>query len=197
METTIRDTVLNAATRLYADKGFPGVSSREIAAAAGVGSDEISRLFGNEETLYRAVLEAQFGFYAATMSTVFDGDEVPAIKVELFARAMCDVHKQAPCFFPLLYRELLTPSPFFEEIVRKNIRHVAYLADNNFVKGIRKGTFKRGVNPAHATMYLAGMFHYYFLASRLAPGLLPETGSDEEYFSQAIAVYLSGVRKGA
>jgi TetR/AcrR family transcriptional regulator len=197
MEKTIRDKALDAATRLFAEKGFAGVSLQDAAEAAGVDVAEVEELFPSQMRLYESVLEAQFSFYAARIGAAFDGDELPTKKIELFAQFMCDVHRQAPCFFLLFYRELLNPSPYFETIVKKSIQHVAYLSDNNIGRGIQKGTFKRGVNPANATMMLAGMFHYYFLAGRLAGSLLPDAANDAEYLSQALEVFLSGIRKGA
>ena len=117
-------------------------------------------------------------------------------RVELFAEAMCEFHKEAPFFFPLFYRELLNPSSFFETIVLKNVRHVAYQSDNNIAKGIQKGMFRRGINPANATMVMVGMFHYFFLANRLIGSLLPENINDEEFFSQAMKVFMDGLKKG-
>jgi TetR/AcrR family transcriptional regulator len=183
MVNAAREQVLDAATRLFAEKGH-GVSLQEIADAAGVNSSAVSDLFTNVEKLYEAVLETQFSHFAARMDAVFEGAELPPKKIELFARAMGELHKQAPHFFPLFYRELLDPSPFFEPIVQKKIQHVAYLSDNNIARGIRKGLFKRGVNPANATMVLAGLHHYYFLASRLAGSLLPEPADDEGYLTR-------------
>ena len=197
MENSTRERVLDVAAKLFAEKGLTGVSLQEIAQAAGVGDAEVTKLFGSGEKLYEAVLETHFTLYATRMDTVFGGDEGPADKVESFARAMCDLHKQAPCFFPLFYRELLNPSPYFEPIVKRKIQHVAYLSDNNIARGIRKGQFKRGLNPANATMLIAGMFHYHFLAGRLAASLLPEPANDEEYLAQALVVFLSGLKKGA
>lgn len=193
MENATREQVLDAATRLFAEKGHVGVSVQEIADAGGVSISAVSELFTNLETLYETVLATQFGFFTARMDAVFEGDEVPPKKIELFARAMSDLHKQAPYFFLLFYRELLNPSPFFEPIVQKKIQHVAYHSDNNIARGIQKGLFKHGINPANATMFLAGMFHYYFLASRLAGSLLPEPADDAEYLAQALKVFLTGL----
>jgi len=193
MENAAREQVLDAATRLFAEKGHVGLSVQEIADAAGINVSAVSELFTDLETLYEAVLSTQFGLFTTRMDAVFEGDEVPPKKIELFARAMSDLHKQTPYFFLLFYRELLDPSPFFEPIVQKKIQHVAYLSDNNIARGIRKGQFKHGINPANATMCLAGMLHYYFLASRLAGSLLPEPANDEEYLTQALKVFLTGL----
>jgi len=195
MERTASDQIFDAATRLFAEKGFAGVSLQDVAETSGAEESELLRLFGSREKLYEAVLESQFSNYAVSLGAAFEGSEGPVTRVELFARAMCDFHKQAPYFFPLYYRELLTPSPYFEPIVLKKIRHVAYMSDNNIAKGIQKGHFRHGVNPANATMVMAGMFHYYFLANRLVGTLLPESITDEEFFSQAVKVFLNGLKK--
>lgn len=198
MDKSPAEQILNTAAKIFAEKGFVGggVSLAEIANVSGVAIAVISERFGRVEMLYEATLECQFGKYAAKMDAVFNNGGSPMEKVELFAKAMQDVHKQDPHFFPLFYRELLNPSPFFESVVVKYIRHVAYLSDNNNTKGIQKGQFKRGIHPAYATIFLAGMFHYYFLASRLAGSLLPPP-DDEEYLSQALKLFLSGLKKEA
>lgn len=196
MDRTTHEKVLDAAAKLFSEKGLAEVSMQEVAKAGGFDYVEISELFGNMEKLYEAVLETQFSLYTARMDAVFHGEQLPIKKIELFARAMYDVQRESPFFYPLFYRELLNPSPYFESIVKKNVQHVAYLSDNNIAKGIQKGTFKRAVNPANTTMFLAGMFHYYFLASRLAGILLPEPTNDEEYLSQALNIFLSGLKKG-
>jgi len=197
MDKSTGEKILDVAAKIFAEKGLAGVSLSEVANAAGVDDSEIVKLFGSGEKLYETVLESQFSHYAARMEAVFDRGGGPINKTELFARAMCDVHKQAPYFFPLFYWELLKPSLFFEPIVMKYFRHVAYLSDNNNVKGIQKGQFKHGINPANATMFLAGMFHYYFLASRFAGSLLPHPANDEEFLSQVLKVFFAGFKKGA
>jgi len=196
MEKTVSEKILDTVTRLFAEKGFTGVSLQDVAETSGVEESELVRLFGSREKLYETVLESQFSQYAVSLGAVFEGSEGPVTRVELFAGAMCDFRKQAPYFFPLYYRELLNPSPYFESIVLKNIRHVAYQSDNNIAKGIQKGMFRHGVNPANATMVMVGMFHYYFLANRLVGSLLPENTTDEEFFSQAMKVFLNGLKKG-
>jgi TetR/AcrR family transcriptional regulator len=196
MEKTVNEQILDSATRLFAEKGFAGVSLQDVAEASGIEEGELTKLFGSREKLYEAVLEPLFSKYAVSLGAPFQGGDRPVTKVELFASAMCDFRKQSPYFFPLFYRELLNPSPFFESIVLKNIRHVAYLSDNNIAKGIQKGSFRRGVNPANVTMAMLGMFHYYFLANRLAGSLLPENTTDEVFFSQAMKLFLSGLMTG-
>ncbi len=195
MGKTVHEQVLDSAAILFAEDGYAGVSFQRIAAASGVEYSEIGRLFGSEDKIYEELLESLFSQYSLRMSAVLEGSDLPVVKVESFARALCAFHKDVPNFFPLYYRELLKPSPFFESIVLKNIRHVAYQSDNNIARGIQKGTFRYGINPANATLLLAGMFHYFFLASRIAKSLLPESINDEDFITQALDLYLNGLQK--
>jgi len=193
----MRDTILEKAAGLFAARGFCGISLDEIASAAAVNRGVLIELFCDEETLYEAVLEDQFGHYAAAMQAALEGNKLPAAKIQLFAQAFFDLHKQTPYFFPLFYRELLNPSRFFESIVKKNIRRVAYLSDNNIARGIQKGTFKYEIHPANATMLLVGMFHYHFLSQQLIDTLLPTHGNAEDYFQQALQIFLTGITRSA
>lgn len=195
MDENVRDTILETAAGLFAAKGLHGVSLDEIAAAAAVDRSLLAAGFADAETLYEAVLEVQFGLYAAAMQAALAGNRQPETKIQLFAQAFFDLHQKAPHFFLLFYRELLNPSSFFEAIVKKNIRRVAYLSDNNIARGIQKGTFTYEIHPANATMLLVGMFHYHFLAHRLIDTLLPTHGSSEEYFRQALQIFLNGITR--
>ena len=194
MENASRDMLLTVATQLFAARGFSGVSFAEIAAEAAVAPGLLTEMFGTEEALYETVLEIQFSLYATRMQPSLQGNYLPPQKIERMAGAICALHRDSPELFQLFYRELLNPSRFFDPIVKKHIRHIAYLSDNNIAKGMQKETLKRGINPANATMILLGMFHYFFLASRLHETLLPLPGSDDEYCAQALKIFLNGIK---
>jgi TetR/AcrR family transcriptional regulator len=56
-ETSTRDAILDAAERLFAERGFTGVSTREIAADAGLRNQaSLYHHFRDKEALYEAVL---------------------------------------------------------------------------------------------------------------------------------------------
>ena len=55
-----RDLPLDAATHLFAARGFDGVTTDEIARAAGVNKAMINYHFGGKEGLYRAILLETF-----------------------------------------------------------------------------------------------------------------------------------------
>ena len=54
-----RAQILQAAAELFAERGFAGTTTREIAAAVGASETVLFRLFPTKESLYLAVLEHQ------------------------------------------------------------------------------------------------------------------------------------------
>ena len=60
MATETKDRILDVAERLFADRGFPATSLRDITAAAGVNLASVNYHFGGKEALLAAVLERRF-----------------------------------------------------------------------------------------------------------------------------------------
>lgn len=67
-----RDAILDAAERLFAERGFDGASLEEIGAAAGVSRGTPSYFFGSKDGLYRAVLERVFKAREAFLDERFE-----------------------------------------------------------------------------------------------------------------------------
>src|SRR5687767_894013 len=61
IDSTVRESLLAAARRLFLARGFAAVSIREIAAEAGATAAMIHYYFGDKLGLYRAMLEAAAG----------------------------------------------------------------------------------------------------------------------------------------
>jgi AcrR family transcriptional regulator len=63
-----RDRILQAAISLFAEDGFDAVSTREIAASAGVHQPVIAHYFGDKQGLYDACARAVIAGYLAHLS---------------------------------------------------------------------------------------------------------------------------------
>ena len=85
IDNDCRATLITVATPLFAEKGFNGVSVREIAGFAGVNVSMISYYFGSKEGLYAAVLNEQFGVLQH-LSEITEVDAEPLAKLELYVR---------------------------------------------------------------------------------------------------------------
>jgi len=113
-----REAILDAAERLFADRGFEGASLNEIGAAAGLSRATPSYFFGSKDQLYAAVLERAFADRQAATADALapvhawcadDGAGVDALGRAL-ARATDDYLRfllGRPTFVQLLNREEL------------------------------------------------------------------------------------------
>jgi AcrR family transcriptional regulator len=133
-----RNRLLKAATRLFADKGLDGVSTRELAAEAGVNLSAITYHFGGKEKLYKAALQYVIDLLAPRRQQVIDalGASVRAAKGDPallsavsanFVRAMFTALTNPE--FPvepvrLLIRELHQPTKALELVMAGHINPV-------------------------------------------------------------------------
>lgn len=101
-----KETILEAATTLFAAQGYEATSVQQVAEAAGVARATPSYFFGSKEGLWRAVLDAQ---------------NQAAIKVAPEALARLSEHASAEAQVRALvdvYFEFLTAHPHFFRLVQ-------------------------------------------------------------------------------
>ncbi len=65
--TARRESILRSATALFARRGFAGVTTRALAASAGISEAMLYKHFPRKEALYRAILERHLGEMERTM----------------------------------------------------------------------------------------------------------------------------------
>jgi len=196
MDKDTRDKLIEAATPLFAWKGFAGVSIRELSKAAGVNSALISYYFGGKEGLYADVLESSLVYLLNTLEKIHHSGLEPERRIELFARAVSGLHKQKPFLLRLLQGEFVNPTVCFENIVKPYFEKIIVFLPAAIEEGKNTGRFDQDVNPFYAAMALSSMVNFYFVVKPLADHILPQDENrDEEYIRQVLKIYLSGVRR--
>lgn len=171
-----RHRLIQEATRLFAERGFDAVTTREICAAAEVNPGAIHYHFGDKEGLYREVIYGPI----AEVQAQFAGFDNPALSLEAalgrFLASFLTMNQQDDGAVMRLYiRELLDPSEVFTEAVRRHIgpNHNALAALLARHAGCEVDT------AIHQLAYgLVAMAHDYCLSrpfmEALTPGLLDD-----------------------
>ena len=119
-----RRAIIEAAGRLFADKGFSGVTAREVAASAGVALSAIPYHFGSMDALYREALlvACQVSPDAAPLAAqALKEDPQVALRTAVRWAIVDSSSLNASWHARLLYREELDPSPTFLEVLRVKI----------------------------------------------------------------------------
>ena len=121
--------IIAAAVPLFADKGYKGVSVREILQTAEVGNiGAISYYFGGKRELYIAILREHFQHAHRLAEAINQNEWSPVKKLKLIFSAIGETYKNSPYTIKLLLREINQPGEFFPEIDAeiKSVQKISY-----------------------------------------------------------------------
>jgi AcrR family transcriptional regulator len=103
--------ILGAAERVFADRGFDGSSTREIAAQAGVNISSLHYHWASKETLYLAVFRDVFerlvAHLQATITTLLEREKDRNVVVDKVMSALIDFFDGHPTVPRLLVRRIV------------------------------------------------------------------------------------------
>jgi TetR/AcrR family transcriptional regulator len=170
-----RGAVLDAATELFAERGFAGVSIQEIADAAHTHKTTVLYHFGTKEALYTAVLDEALEQIARVMADFMSGGfQVERLR-ERVAYLIDQVqahYAERPAHARLLERELLEAQVpdtyldhFVERIYQPAVAGLEQAAARGIIRPIDPALF---IHDVHTL--LVGYFCHRPLLERLKPG---------------------------
>ena len=115
--------LLEVATRLFAERGYEGVSVRELAEAAEANVAAVSYHFGSKERLYRAALLAAHQAVADPMIAALASQEPAEVRLRTYVGLVIDhVINQERGGVCMISREIAAPTPALDELIERNIR---------------------------------------------------------------------------
>lgn len=190
-----REKLMAAATPLFAENGYAGVSIREVAAAAGVNSALISYYFGGKEGLYEAVVTSQYEHVIRRFEKIASSTGTPQDKIRMYAEAIRRNHTEdQPFMARLIQGELTSPTSCLENVVKKNTGRIAKIVTGVIQDGMKSGDFRTDISPIFAALSLAGMMNFFFILREVTRSVLPGTeNQDEAFVEAALSIYLKGM----
>lgn len=156
----VRSRILSAAEEVFAERGYAGATTREIAERAGIGKRMLFYYFPTKDAVYRSVLEriitGLVAIYEHTRGepgpvgmadgidaiTHFTAAHLPAMKVWL--------------------REIIDGGPHLEELTRRYMVPLYERAGAGVAKNMASGAF-RAADPMHVLVNVGGVTLFYFL----------------------------------
>jgi AcrR family transcriptional regulator len=166
-----KDSILDAAERLFSEIGYDACSTRSIAAKAGVNMAMLSYYFGSKDGLYKAVLERRLGIQEETFDAPTDKDsswDQLYRYVDFEAdQALTDIY-----FQKLIHRELsLQQRSDMTDYITGNITRTANDVKQLISKGIENGSF-RNVDIELTVATIFGTIYYLVNSTRIASRVL-------------------------
>lgn len=117
-----REQVLDAAGRVFSERGYSGGTTDEIARVAGISQAYVVRMFGSKETLYLEVSRRAADRVAQTFRSAiasFDGSETEERKQRVLGQAYADLIADRTVLLTLQHLFTLGHDPVFGPVARE------------------------------------------------------------------------------
>lgn len=193
--------ILAAARAEFATKGLTGARVNVIAARAGVNKQLIYYYFGSKDDLYRVALETVYTEIRTQERGLNLGQMEPEAAMETLIGFSFDYLARHPDFIGLLNHENAQGAQHVRnsQPIRSANSPLIELITSTLVRGIDAGVFRRGVDPVHLYISVAGM-SYFFFSNRLTLSSifdrdLTSGASEDGYRSHVVAFAMAGLRR--
>jgi AcrR family transcriptional regulator len=183
--TQRRETILTAATEVFADTGYQRTKVSAIAARVGVSEPVVFQNFGSKAALYQAVLDRAVS-HACTMLTeaVGPGQSVTDLLAGFLEPGhMARFHSRGSLGFLFADAFTLTGEPELREAVQAAHRRFADTFAELVRHGQESGTVRADLDPLAAAWWLMSLLH----ARTFRAAFMPEQAGLE---SQLVAMTL-------
>ncbi|MGB9698096.1 MAG: TetR family transcriptional regulator [Thermodesulfobacteriota bacterium] len=188
-----QEQIIQGAMRIFADKGFRGTTTREIAQRLGISEALMFKYFPSKEALYRAIIKKRTDraeemlFPQEIIQAKDDRQVFQAIATNLIERNVQD-----PNFMRLLHFSALEGHElarlFFTNHAQKKIKLLARYIEQR----IKEGVF-RHVSPELAAQAFLGMIIHYVQARELFGLKRWRRFSPAEVIETFVQIFLKGL----
>ena len=159
-----RRKLLVAARREFADHGLAGARVDEIAARAGVNKQLVYHYFGDKDALYLAVLEWVYDEIRTQERELNLEGLPPERAIQKLIESSFDHLARHPDFILLLNDENRNGARHLRASLKIEDMHspLVSMVSKILKEGVRAGTFRKGINPVHLYISIAGLSYFFF-----------------------------------
>ena len=179
-----RDSILKAATKVFAKHGFDGGRVEQISKAAKSYDRMIYYYFGSKEGLFIAVLEAMYERFNEAESDLKLDLERPVAALQAIIEFMAGYYQKHPEFVTLLNAENLHRGKHISKSMRAGEYSSPAIAvlDGVLKSGAARGLFRNDVRARDIYLMIAAL-GYFYVSNRftLSAFLGEELDSSEAY----------------
>src|ERR1700754_272931 len=159
-----RRKLLTAARREFASSGLAGARPDDIAARAGVNKQLVYHYFGDKDALYLAVLEWVHEEIRTQERKLNLEGLAPDKAIKKLIESSFDHLAAHPDFIVLLNDENRGGARHVRGSRKIEDLHspLVSLVSKILAEGVRSGVFRKGVNPVHLYISIAGLSYFFF-----------------------------------
>lgn len=162
--TATRQKLLTAARREFAARGLAGARVDDIAARAGVNKQLVYHYFGDKDALYLAVLEWVYEEIREHERALHLEGLAPERAIRKLIESSFDHLAAHSDFIVLLNDENRGGARHVRNSSRLEAMHspLVSMVSRILGEGVKKGVFRRGINPVQLYISIAGLSYFFF-----------------------------------
>ncbi len=158
-----REKLLQAAVRVFSEKGYRAASTRDIARQAKVNPVTLFRLFGGKAPLHAAVVKHLFA--TSTLRAELESRLAPPLEgrnlIEAAIEAISNAMFQAPMSSRIILYSVLEGDTRAIRAICRDLEPVYALLAGHIDSGIRRRRLRRVDSVAAARLIVAAAVHHY------------------------------------
>ena len=190
--------LIDAAEQVFADEGFRGATTAEIARRAGVPKANLHYYFPTKDKLYRSVIERVLTAWLAAASS-FDTSDDPRLALTAYIGAKMDLARSMPLATRIWSAEIMRGAPMIQDFLDTTLTEWV-VSRERVVKGwIAAGRLK-AIEPKFLFYMIWATTQQYANAAHEMAALNGGRPLDDKAFerakSEVIEIILRGVAAG-
>lgn len=194
-----RHRLLKSAQKLFAEKGFHGVSVDEIVNSAAINKRMVYHYFGSKEKLYQEVLTELYHELSQLEIEIYRSSDEPEAIFRTVVFSYFKFLDATPDFVRLLQWENLNEGRAIRGQLDALSKHPALDRLESLIEeGIRSGRFRENINVQHLLIQLIGLcFIYHSNRYTLTRSMGVDLSSPAELkvgMAQVVDLILDGIR---
>jgi AcrR family transcriptional regulator len=173
------DTILRAATAVFAELGYAGARVDEIARRAGVNKATIYYRIGDKRELYARALHTVISDLGKRLSQSLNKEKDPIENIKTYIWSVGSHLEKHPYIAPIMLRELTSMGRHIPDVVIKDVAQIMTLLSEILIEGKEKQVLRQ-TNPVlfHfmvvGTIFLSKIVQNVKDADRLPPSIPKE-----------------------
>ena len=189
-----RRSILNAAVRVFSQKGFHRCRISDIASEAGVAYGLVYHYFENKEEILNSIFDENWGLLAKVIETVDEQTDSLEEKLRAVVDFILDAYRLVPDVIQVMVMEIARSSKFlkkpkieaFEEVFQQLTRILSHHQE--------RGDGRKDLEPKLMAYMIFGSVEL-ILTGYLLGTVEPTAGDTYEHNKETITrIFLSGIR---
>lgn len=151
-----KEDVLREATRLFAERGYDGLSMGDLAARVGLRKASLFHHFPTKDALYERVLAVLIEAVQGVVVDALSSEATILERLDTLSDALTAALGEHPHAARLLVGEAVHGGSLMRQILGTRIDKVLFAAREFVRTGQREGVFDRELDPTHVVLTLVG-----------------------------------------